>query len=124
MPAKAAAEANRATNGDVAKLAERVDANTRAIGEMKAQIAAATPNAEEQQLRRDLMNAMSAASQFRRQSLNSCRRRPHARWQRTGWTIGARALCRRWLAAACHRTGTIAAYFRAEAAVARTRASA
>ena len=32
---------------------------------MKAQIAAATPNAEEQQLRRDLMNAMSAASQFK-----------------------------------------------------------
>lgn len=63
--AKAAAEANRATNDDVAKLAERVDANTRAIGEMKAQIAAATPNAEEQQLRRDLMNAMSAASQFK-----------------------------------------------------------
>lgn len=63
--AKAAADANRATNADVAKLAERVDANTQAIGEMKAQIAAATPNAEEQQLQRDLMNAMSMASQFK-----------------------------------------------------------
>ena len=54
-----------ATSADVAKLTERVDANTHAIGEMKAQIAAATPNAEEQQLQRDLMNAMAAASQLK-----------------------------------------------------------
>jgi hypothetical protein len=63
--AKDAAEASQATNANVAKLAERVDANAQAIGEMKAQIAAATPNAEEQQLQRDLMNAMSAASQLK-----------------------------------------------------------
>lgn len=63
--AVAAADANRATNADLAKLAERVDANTRAIGEIKTQIAAEIPNAEQQQLQRDLMNAMSAASQFK-----------------------------------------------------------
>ena len=48
--AKDAADANKATDANVAKHAERVDANAQAIGEMKAQIAAATPNAEEQQL--------------------------------------------------------------------------
>lgn len=63
--AKEAAEANQTTNANVAKLAERVDANTQAIGEMKAQIAAATPNAEEQALQRDLANAMAAASQLK-----------------------------------------------------------
>lgn len=63
--AKVATDANKATNADVAKLAERVDANTQAIGEMKAQIAAVTPNAEEQLLQRDLMSAMNAASQLK-----------------------------------------------------------
>ena len=63
--AKDAADANKATDANVAKHAERVDANAQAIGEMKAQIAAATPNAEEQRLQRDLMNAMSAASQLK-----------------------------------------------------------
>ena len=63
--AKEAADASRATHANVAKLAERVDANAQAIGEMKAQIAAATPDAEAQQLQRDLMNAMSAASQLK-----------------------------------------------------------
>ena len=63
--AKEAADANKATNANVAKLAERVDANAQAIGEMKAKIAAATPNAEEQLLQRDLRNAMNAASQLK-----------------------------------------------------------
>ena len=63
--AKEAADANTASNANVAKLAERVDASAQAIGDMKAQIAAATPNAEEQQLHRDLMNAMAAASQLK-----------------------------------------------------------
>lgn len=63
--AKDAAAAARAAQGDVARLTERVDANSAAIGDIKAQIAAATPNAEEQLLRRDLMNAMAIASQFK-----------------------------------------------------------
>jgi len=62
---KVQAKQIEATNADVTKLAERVDANTQAIGEMKAQIAAATPNAEEQALQRDLMNALAAASQLK-----------------------------------------------------------
>lgn len=62
---KVQAKQIEATSADVTKLTERVDANTQAIGEMKAQIAAATPNAEEQALQRDLMNAMSAASQLK-----------------------------------------------------------
>ena len=62
---KDAADANNATGANVTKLAERVDANAQAIGELKAQIAAATPNAEEQLLQRDLMNAMNAASQLK-----------------------------------------------------------
>ncbi len=62
---KAQAKQIEATSADVTKLTERVDANTQAIGEMKAQIAAATPNAEEQALQRDLMTAMAAASQLK-----------------------------------------------------------
>ena len=63
--AKEAADSSTVTNVNVTKLAERVDANTQAIGEMKAQIAAATPNEEEQLLQRDLMNAINAASQLK-----------------------------------------------------------
>lgn len=62
---KVQAKQIEATSADVTKLTERVDANTQAIGEMKAQIAAATPNAEEQALQRDLANAMAAASQLK-----------------------------------------------------------
>ena len=64
--AKESVDANRATNADVAKLTERVDANAQAITEMKAHASAAGgKTAEELQLDRDLMNAMAAAAQLK-----------------------------------------------------------
>ena len=49
---------------------------TQAIGEMKAQVAVAASiaaTADEQQLQRDLLNAMSVASQFKAAVANTCK---------------------------------------------------
>jgi predicted phage tail protein len=63
---KEAADANRATSADVAKLAERVDANAQSLKDMKAHIASGgTKTAEEIQFERDLVNAMTIAAQLK-----------------------------------------------------------
>jgi hypothetical protein len=61
-----AAEANRVTNADVAKLSERVDANAQSIKDMKAHLASGgTKTADEMQFERDLVGAMAAAGQLK-----------------------------------------------------------